>query len=210
MQWIAIITMIVDHIGITFFPDSPMWRIVGRLAFPIYTYYVAIGMMRTRNRPRYLRRLAMLAILSQLPFSLLFGVWTVNVIGTFFLSVASIYMMERTPSRSLRFFWPIAAVILMEFVSFDYGIYGLLLLIFYRYMKGHTMVLAHLGLNFLYCVLFSAPIQLYSIIPTLVFAYLSASSAVTGYSAPRWLWRSFYPVHLLALYILSTIILSKP
>lgn len=207
MQWVAIITMLVDHIGLVWFPDEPVWRIIGRLAFPIYTFYVAVGMTRTRNRRLYVQRLAMLAVISQVPFSLLFNTWTINVIGTFLVAVAAVYLMERTPSHPLRFAWPAAAAVLLETVAFDYGAYGLLLLLLYRYTEKHAMWIGHFALNALYVLLFSAPLQLFSIVPTFVFAF---SPKYTSYSIPRWLWRSFYPAHLailLGIFWLATMLL---
>lgn len=203
MQWIAIITMVIDHVGIVWFSDSSIWRIIGRIAFPVYTYYVALGMTRTRSASRYLTRLGILAVLSQLPFSLLFHTYTINVIGTFFVSVAAIYAMERMPSRPLRYVWPVIAAVLLQAVSFDYGAYGLLLLLIYRYTKDHMMLSAHFGLNLLYFVVKGGSLQLFSILPTFIFAYLDSSRAVSAFRVPRWLWRSFYPGHLLLLYLLA-------
>lgn len=54
---IALILMIIDHIG-EFFPDSPIWfRWLGRLAAPLFVYALAVGFHHTRNRKKYLLRL---------------------------------------------------------------------------------------------------------------------------------------------------------
>jgi len=203
MQWIAMVTMLIDHIGIVWFPDSPIWRIVGRIAFPIYTYLIAVGLTRTRSVPKYIGRLALLAVISQVPFSLLFDTRTINVIGTFFVSAGALFLMERMKEHPLRWLWPIAAGVLMETISFDYGAYGLLLLLIYRYTKGHKTAVSHLGLNIFYVALFQTPLQLFSIVPTLAFAYWPSVAARTAYRVPNWLWRAFYPGHLLLLYLVS-------
>ena len=36
LQWLAFSTMLVDHIGYTFFPSLPVLRAVGRISFPIF------------------------------------------------------------------------------------------------------------------------------------------------------------------------------
>jgi len=207
MQWIAIITMVVDHIGYVWFPEAPIWRIIGRLAFPIYAYYVAVSMMRTRNRKLYVQRLLLLALISQIPFSLLFQTWTVNVIGTFFISVSAIYLMERMTNHPLRYLWVISAALLMEIIPFDYGAYGLVLVLIYRFTSKHIMWISHLGLNLIYAAIYLVPIQMFSIIPTLFFAY---SPTPVRRTAPRWLWRSFYPAHLAVLYALTAVIPLPP
>ena len=54
---IALILMLMDHIG-EFFPDSPIWfRWLGRLAAPLFFYALAVGFRHTRNRKKYLLRL---------------------------------------------------------------------------------------------------------------------------------------------------------
>ena len=54
---IALILMLMDHIG-EFFPDSPIWfRWLGRLAAPLFFYALAVGFHHTRNRKKYLLRL---------------------------------------------------------------------------------------------------------------------------------------------------------
>jgi hypothetical protein len=210
LQWIAILTMLIDHIGIIWFWDSPIWRIVGRIAFPIYTFYVAQGMIFTRNRKKYVIRLAVLAIISQLPFSYLFDTVNVNVIGTFLISVLAYYGMDHFKNNPIRFLFPIAAAVLLEHFNFDYGAYGLLLLFLYRYASGTTMWAGHLGMNMLYWLLYSTSLQMFSLLPTIAFAYASSwqtrlSMSLNGYPPPRWLWRSFYPAHLALLYVLEKI-----
>lgn len=54
---IALILMIIDHIG-EFFPNSPIWfGWLGRLAAPLFVYALAVGFHHTRNRKKYLLRL---------------------------------------------------------------------------------------------------------------------------------------------------------
>ncbi|MCI3926326.1 conjugal transfer protein TraX [Paenibacillus sp. TRM 82003] len=204
LQWIAMLSMAIDHIGIVWFPDSIGWRMIGRFAFPIYVYFVSVGMTRTSNPRRYVTRLATLAVVSQVPYSLLFETWMINVIGTFLVSVGAIYLMERMPGSSLRFGWIIGAAVLLESIEFDYGAYGLLLLLIYRYGSSHGMWIAHFALNAAYIMLFQAPIQMLSLLPTILLAYTGEHTRLwIGYAAPKWLWRAFYPGHLLILYLLS-------
>lgn len=68
MQFLAMLTMLIDHIGIVFFPENPWFRCIGRLAMPLYAYALAAGFGRTRHFRRYALRLAAIAALSQLPY----------------------------------------------------------------------------------------------------------------------------------------------
>ena len=43
LKLIAAITMLIDHTGLILFPNQMIFRIIGRLAFPIYAYCIAEG-----------------------------------------------------------------------------------------------------------------------------------------------------------------------
>ena len=67
LKLIAIISMTIDHVHIAFFPDNNLMAFLGRFAFPIYAYCVAVGSVYTRDRLKYLGRLVFIGLLSQ-PF----------------------------------------------------------------------------------------------------------------------------------------------
>ena len=48
LKIIAIISMTLDHIGWLFFPDIIIFRVAGRLAFPIFAYQIALGYEKTK------------------------------------------------------------------------------------------------------------------------------------------------------------------
>lgn len=72
-QWIALITMTVDHVTRYLFPDS--WDVgwasssIGRIAFPLFAGMVAWhGLFNTRNPFRYARRVLIIGLIAQLPY----------------------------------------------------------------------------------------------------------------------------------------------
>ena len=65
LKLIAILSMLLDHIGAVFFPEHPAFRWVGRLAFPIFCYCMTVGLLYTRDIKRYLGRLGLFALISQ-------------------------------------------------------------------------------------------------------------------------------------------------
>ena len=105
LKYLAALCMLLDHMGVVFphlfsglgLPAALdlLPRCVGRLAFPIFAYFVAEGCRRTRFFHRYLIRLGVFALVSQVPFTLTTGTWGGNVILTFFLAALAIYGYER-------------------------------------------------------------------------------------------------------------------
>ena len=77
LKWIAIIIMIIDHIGVISY-DWLGWsnsylflRFIGRTAFPLFAFLLAEGFGHTRNRWAYLRNLLIFAVISELPYDLI-------------------------------------------------------------------------------------------------------------------------------------------
>lgn len=206
MQLIAMITMLIDHLGYVFFPSEHWMRIIGRIAFPIYCYLLVVGYQRTRSKKRYSLRLLGLALLSQIPYSFAFITTGVNVIATLF--IALLIVMAIDYFKGQRWMQVLIAVVLvavtywpMKAMEFDYGTYGVLLVLIYRYLpKAWAMVVGHLALNVIWIFAFQFTVftQFYSIITTLFIAGIHAASPETKTEVrlPSWLWRSFYPAHL--------------
>ncbi len=67
----ALLCMLIDHAGLALFPNIGAFRCVGRFAFPIYCFLLAQGFLHTRDLRAYARRLALFAILAEIPFDLL-------------------------------------------------------------------------------------------------------------------------------------------
>jgi hypothetical protein len=121
LKWMALVTMTVDHIGLLFFPEYPILRIIGRIAFPLFAYLLVLGMRSTHNLRGYFDRLLFFAFLSQIPYALLNGVapWEkLNIFATLLLGMAMVYFIERS---NIFFLVPLAA---SAVIPVDYGVYG--------------------------------------------------------------------------------------
>lgn len=67
LKLVAMISMLIDHCGKMFFPQYRIMRIIGRLAFPLYAYCIAVGGVYSKNRLKYLTRILLIGMISQ-PF----------------------------------------------------------------------------------------------------------------------------------------------
>lgn len=196
MQWIAMITMLIDHIGAVFYPQVEELRIIGRIAFPIYAFAVYIGYKHTRNVQKYIWRLFWIAVLSQVPFMVAFNHLSLNVVWTLWSSLLVLLVLDKLPNRLLGIPIVIGAGIIMEITAMDYGMYGLLLVLLFRYFQGPILVLGHVLLTALYIQLHSSSVQMYSVVATLGIAIAQYYGAGFRLKGPRWIWRYFYPAHL--------------
>ena len=105
IRTLAMATMLIDHIGVVFWPDVELLRAVGRMAYPLYAFGIACGWMHTRNRQKYIWRLLLVALMAQVFWPLL-TLGGVNVVAGFvavllWMSWAAprISAMTRTPPR---------------------------------------------------------------------------------------------------------------
>ena len=100
LKLIAAAAMLCDHAAVTLYPlwlgkaGYELLRGVGRVAFPIYAFFIAVGYDKTRNLRRYLTRLCALALISQVPFVLVF--------------VRSVFKPGDPLTLSLSVAWPLA------------------------------------------------------------------------------------------------------
>ncbi|MNW44209.1 TraX protein [compost metagenome] len=203
MQLIAMITMLIDHVGLLFFPGEVLWRIVGRIAFPIYAYALVQGHVHTSNYRKYALRLFLLAVLSQIPYQLAFDTNGLNVVATLFVSSLVIRMLDAAKPGPLSAVIIAGVCVMMEVLPFDYGAYGLLLVLIFKYAEQGKAVTMHLLLNLVYLFAYGWVIQLASILPTIVIAYGPGLwRKLETWRLPRWVWRAFYPAHLVVLALL--------
>ena len=67
LKLVAMISMLIDHTGKMFFSQYRIMRIIGRLAFPLYAYCIAVGGVYSKNKLKYLSRILLMGLISQ-PF----------------------------------------------------------------------------------------------------------------------------------------------
>ena len=73
IKWIAIITMIIDHIGAfckISASNTIFFRTVGRIAFPLFCFMLVECFFFTKNKIKHLIKLLIIAIISEIPFNM--------------------------------------------------------------------------------------------------------------------------------------------
>ena len=94
LKTIAALSMLIDHIGVMFFPQVKLLRIIGRIALPIFSFMIAEGARYTRNKMRYFFTVFGLASVCQFVYFLYDGDTYMSILVTFSLSILAIYALD--------------------------------------------------------------------------------------------------------------------
>jgi len=202
LKWIAIITMVVDHIGIIIFKDVEFLRAIGRISLPLFGYILIHNyLFFSKNRKKYIYRLWSFAIISQ-PFFWFIIAEKINIFALLALVITVIYLSEKIESMDRKAIEKFITIFLLLFVSIvfsffvDYGILGFLFLISiylsfisYKYISVNLISTFFLNLG---------TYQYYTIIYYPVI-YIVSKINIGIPRVNKWFFYSFYPIHLLIL-----------
>ena len=221
LKIIAMVSMVFDHVGDMFFPDSDWMRMVGRIAMPIFAFCITEGYIHTRNKNKYLMRMGIFALISEVPFDLAFdgkiGLSHQNIMLSFFLAIIALMLFDlirgsKDEIKGRYSAWRIMlgalAVIAMAVLAFlvkaDYTMFAVAsVFLFYAFKDTNHFVRPIPGVAFLaltrtvgyYCT------TGLSIIPLLLYNGKKGKGL-------KWLFYAFYPGHLLLLYVLKLILIG--
>ena len=219
LKLIAAALMLIDHVGAILLPETVILRCIGRLAFPVFAFFVTEGYTHTRDFRKYVLRMAAWAVVSEASFNLenglIFDLTRQNVLWTFCLALLTLRGLEelRRETGGARYLGCGAALAAGfaagELLRVDYGGWGVLsVALFYLCREGRYarcgLLLGMLVLNGL-CISsrtvpafgIAVPIQILAAAALPVIWLYNGRSGVNR----RWRWAfyAFYPAHLLVL-----------
>lgn len=222
LKFMAILFMTIDHFAVVIGtqPDAgqlyyskllshntyDIMRNIGRLAFPIYCYLIVEGYFFTRSVKKYVLRLTIFAVISQIPFSLAimkepFYIGHLNTLFTLATGLACVAILDAAMTKQ-TLPYPLSCTIITALSSLaillntDYSLYGtLLILIFYLFRGQPLKIFAAMTLD---CILLESANQLYSLFALIpIFFY-------NGKKGPslKYVFYIYYPLHLTLLYFI--------
>ena len=216
LKMIAIITMLIDHIGaviLSMYPPAQkvlftllgreysvylIFRDIGRVAFPIFCFLLLEGFRHTRSRFRYGRNLLLFALISEIPWNLMFTntlhYERQNVFFTLFLGYLAFCAIEYFKDKRL-----IQLLVVSIFLKADYGWRGYIFLLIMYYMRNDKPGQAILGSCWLY----------YEWRACFAFLSINLYNGERGFihgKAAKYFFYWFYPVHIMGLVILRQIL----
>lgn len=140
LKLLACGSMLIDHFGVVFFPEVLFFRILGRLAFLLFSWQLAQSWHFTKNRPCFLATLLFFGLLSQLPFSLVFPN-DINILLYFVLVLGWLFSYDQWQLGGWRrripaFLLGGGLLFFVTYYSISYSFYGFgLTLIYYHWRE---------------------------------------------------------------------------
>lgn len=234
LRLIACICMFIDHAGKMLFPQLTWMRLVGRLAFPLFAYGIAVGAAMTKHPQPYITRVAALALVSQPLYAVALGhtnnaMYAVPFAQHPLRALYTFYIKSwETPSillplllglllllciRERKYIPALLIYVLCERFSgsLDYGVGGIrLMILFYLFLEYPALCFA---VTTAYMLVWALDGRGYPIFGVQFGMRLFAVPAVVLASLPirrktqlpKWLTYGFYPTHLIILLILEKI-----
>lgn len=206
LKCIAIITMLIDHIGAVLFPGNLILRYIGRISFPIFCFLLAEGFYHTRDVKKYMLRLGLFAVLSEIPYDLAFRNTYIeftrqNVFFTLLIGVIMMYAIVRTNNVAIKVTYILLAMWAAQIVASDYGYKGILLIAVYHFCRENLPAKVLLGASWNF--IWNASIQGYGALASLPIMLYNGKKG----KSMKYIFYVFYPVHLLILYFVSVILI---
>lgn len=215
LKYLAFISMLIDHVNnaiVTPMLDgggfllylSNIFSILGRIAFPIFIFFIVEGFFKTSNRKKYLITLLIFGVISEVPFDMFtsktfFDPHWNNMMFTLALCLITIWIIDSIKNKlDNKVLWYVISIIIVIL----FGFLAMQLSLDYDY---HAIVVAYLFYIFYDKPIPGAGLGYLSIIKEL-YSFLGFGMTLT-YNGERgrqykWLNYFFYPVHILILGIL--------
>lgn len=235
LKMIAMVTMLIDHLGDSMLKYTSFMNVIGRLSFPIFAFQISEGYIHTKDLKKYFFRLFVFAIISQAPFMLFLSlfsteIYTLNIFFTLFLGLLSIHCYNIICKSKFNMFKniklnsitkQIIAIlpaifigILAEITHCDYGLFGITIIFIFYVFKNHKILM--ITSYVICCILKYAKNLIFNYHPYYLFFCLFTILSIVFidlYNKKqgkkiKYLLYAFYPVHLLILYIVFGIILK--
>lgn len=216
LKILAVIFMTIDHIGMILFPTQKIFRMIGRLAFPIFAYTFSEGCKYTKNRTRHFLMLCAMAVLCQVVYTLTLNTLHMNILVTLSLSVVTIYSFDfaKKKGTSLSHIVPLVVLIGVFFIcsilpivlsktgfGIDYGFLGVMLpvLVYFGKEKEEKLFLLSIGL----LILGASSYSLRQLLAIGAVPILSLYNGKRGEWNMKYFFYAYYPLHIAAISLIG-------
>lgn len=104
LKIIACLSMLIDHIGLIMFPEIQIFRIIGRIAMPVFAFFIGEGCRYTKNKATYFLRVFILGLICQAVYIVEAAInggngFYLNILLTFSVSILLCYLFLYAEKR---------------------------------------------------------------------------------------------------------------
>ena len=216
LKVIAFVTMVIDHVGDFLLKGNMVCKVIGRLAFPIFAYFIAEGMRYTKSRKWYFLKIFCFAVIAQIPYMFLVKTFKLNVLFTFIIAIVFIVFIDKSIAENIRkvvlIFFSVCMILCDAVFFIDYGLIGVLITVLFYFIKQPLSLIIN-GILILLNVIkysfwraniaFSILIAITSILPLIMLLFYNKQK---GKINLKYLFYIGYPTHLFVIWILGIII----
>ena len=211
LKLIAMLSMVLDHVGDNFFPEQLWMRVLGRIAMPIFAFCVAEGFCHTHDRMKYLRRLFVFGLVSEIPFDLVTAGKVLefshqNIMFTFFWAILGLLCFEKVLGSMKKGRVPLAAAVLLFFLAgslllrLDYNMLALALIFIFYLLRQKALWIRTCAAAAAHAALRNVGIYWFGL---LGFVPILLYNGQRGRGL-KWLFYVFYPGHLLLIWLIRS------
>lgn len=230
LKVIAIVSMFLAHFSSLFNNNlNLIFTFLGRLAFPIFAFQIVEGYIYTKDFKKYLKRLFIFAIISEVPFNFLSGYpfinpYSQNVLWTFLIGLIVIRIIDKAKSSTQNKIILYLKILLLCILGYyignvalvDYYGSGVLIVVLFYLTRNfrYKYIFQFIGCLILNLNLGGLNVEIFGIIFRVqLFSLLSLIPiwmyrGKQGYTSKAWrnfcYW--FYPGHIVVLVIYSILI----
>lgn len=212
LKIIAVIFMIVDHIGFYLINDgivNDVFRGIGRIAFPLFAFSITEGFKHTKNLKKYALRLALAAVIMEFVVVIIYLITgdnyfiTINVFIPLLFGLMGLWALSNPKWYVKLLVIPI--IFLSEILHFSYGSYGIFLILIFGIIPKRFEQLSIVVLMSLFYIEW----PLYSLFgmtgspryPNMQWLSLLAFIPIFLYNGEKgrynkWIFYAIYPLHL--------------
>ncbi len=213
IKLIAIISMTIDHIGLMLLNDFTPFRIIGRLAFPIFAYFISEGCFFTKNKKKYFMQVFLVGSISQIIYFIATGDRYLNILLTFSFSILiiSAYIKFSKEEKGRIYFavvllsvFIIVSLLEMYGIYFDYGFIGIItpLFVFVAPTKEKKIIYTAIMLILLSLNSQGNYVQFFSLFALPILYFYNGKRGKYNLKGFFYL---FYPIHLGVLYLINLV-----
>ena len=204
IKLLAALLMVIDHVGLIFFPDQLAFRYIGRLSFPLFAWLIGQGENYTKDFNSYLIRLAIWAGISQPLYYVLFNSSNLNILITLLIGLLAIKLGKIVNYKYLVWF-TFAGI--AQAINTSYGFYGILVIITLSEFKSNSFKWWRQWILVNLLVLALPGFEAYQLLAVFAPLIIMQSNSKQGRKAKFFYF--FYPGHLFILKALVFLVLAE-